>query len=145
LADGLATRERTLVLLAASTGLRQSELFGLQWGDISFAEGTMNVTRSIVCGVVGRCKTESSQKPVPIHPLIVESLVEWKEHQQYRKHGDWVSASSCRRGRKPYWGAGDPAEVHPAQGAGAWNRKEFRMAHVSTHVLDLLRSVGTEF
>jgi hypothetical protein len=26
----------------------------------------MNVTRSIVCGVVGPCKTESSQKPVPI-------------------------------------------------------------------------------
>jgi integrase len=37
LADGLANRERTLVLLAASTGLRQSELFGLKWGDINFA------------------------------------------------------------------------------------------------------------
>jgi integrase len=87
LADGLGTRERTLVLLAASTGLRQSELFGLQWSDINFAEGTMNLTGSIVCGVVGHCKTESSQKPVPIHPLIVEVLVKWKEYQQYRKHG----------------------------------------------------------
>jgi hypothetical protein len=104
LADRLATRERTLVLLVASTGLRQSELFGLQWGDINFAEGTMNVTRSIVCGVVGPWKTESSQRPVPIHPLIVEALVKWREHQQYRKHGDWVFASNCRRGRKPYWG-----------------------------------------
>ena len=88
LADGLATRERTLVLLAASTGLRQSELFGLQWGDINFAEGTMNVTRSIVCGVVGSCKTESSQRPVPIHPLIIEALMKWKEHQHYRKVED---------------------------------------------------------
>lgn len=35
LADGLAIRERTLVLLAASTGLRQSELFGLKWSDIN--------------------------------------------------------------------------------------------------------------
>jgi integrase len=103
-ADGLATRERTLMLLAASTGLRQSELFGLQWGDINFAAGTMNVTRSILCGVVGPCKTESSQKPVPIHPLIVEALVKWKEHQRYRKVDDWVFASKCRRGRKPYWG-----------------------------------------
>jgi hypothetical protein len=51
-----ANRERTLVLLAASTGLRQSELFGLKWGDINFAERTMNVTRSIVCGVVGPAK-----------------------------------------------------------------------------------------
>src|SRR5882724_11864477 len=57
LIHGLGLRERTLVLLAASTGLRQSELFGLKWGDINFAQGTMNVTRSIVYGVVCPCKT----------------------------------------------------------------------------------------
>ena len=44
LLDSLALRERTLVLLAASTGLRQSELFALKWEDIDFAHGTMNVT-----------------------------------------------------------------------------------------------------
>jgi integrase len=48
LIDGLALRERTLVLLAASTGLRQSEIFGLKWGDIDFERGTMSVIRSIV-------------------------------------------------------------------------------------------------
>ncbi len=37
LINGLALRERTLVLLAASTGLRQSELFGLKWSDVDFA------------------------------------------------------------------------------------------------------------
>src|ERR1700747_3349493 len=104
LINNLGTRERTLVLVVASTGLRQSELFGLKWGDINFDQGTMSVTRSIVCGVVGPCKTESSQKPVPVHPLIVEALVKWREHHQYRKLEDWVSASSCRRARKPYWG-----------------------------------------
>jgi integrase len=51
LLDGLAIRERTLVLLAASTGLRQSEIFGLKWGDIDFERGTMSVMRSIVYGV----------------------------------------------------------------------------------------------
>jgi len=40
----------------------QSELFGLKWGDIDLVQGAMNVTRSIVYGVVGPCKTESSQK-----------------------------------------------------------------------------------
>lgn len=63
LLDNLGLRERALVLLAASTGLRQSELFGVKWGDIDFAQNTMNVVRSIVYGVVGPCKTESSQKP----------------------------------------------------------------------------------
>jgi len=75
LIDGLALRERTLVLLAASTGLRQSEIFGLQWGDIDFERGTMNVIRSIVYGVVGPCKTESSQKPVPMHPTLADALM----------------------------------------------------------------------
>ena len=63
LVDNLGIRERTLVLLAVSTGLRQSELFGLKWGDIDFAERTMNVTRSIVYGFVGPCKTSRRKSP----------------------------------------------------------------------------------
>ena len=69
LLESLAIRERTLVLLAASTGLRQSELFALKWGDIDFPHGTMNVTRAIAYGVVGKCKTQMSQKPVPSIPF----------------------------------------------------------------------------
>jgi len=38
LVNCLGLRERTLVLIAASTGLRQSEIFGLKWGDIDFAQ-----------------------------------------------------------------------------------------------------------
>src|ERR1700691_613303 len=76
LIDGLALQERTLVLLAASTGLRQSEIFGLKWGDIDFERGTMSVIRSIVYGVVGPCKTESSQKPVPMHPTLGDALMQ---------------------------------------------------------------------
>ena len=53
LVNGLELREKTLVLLAASTGLRQSELFGLKWGDINFEDQSIYVTRSIVYGVVG--------------------------------------------------------------------------------------------
>jgi integrase len=65
LVDNLGIRERALVLLAVSTGLRQSELLGLKCGDIDLVQGTMNVTRSIVYGVVGPCKTEFSRRPVP--------------------------------------------------------------------------------
>jgi integrase len=104
LIHGLGLRERTLVLLAASTGLRQSELFGLKWGDINCAQGTMSVTRSIVYGVVGPCKTESSQKPVPVHPTALEALAKWREGSRYTKSDDWVFASRRHRGRKPIWG-----------------------------------------
>jgi len=103
LMSGLGLRERTLVLLAPSTGLRQSELFGLKWGDINFPQGTMNVTRSKVYGVVGPCKTESSQKPVPVHQTVLETLATWREGSRFTKCDDWVFASRRHRGRKPVW------------------------------------------
>jgi integrase len=98
LLDNLELRERTLVLLAASTGLRQSELFALKWGDIDFSQGTMNVTRSISYGIVGRCKTEASQKPVPVHPILAAALTQWRERCRYREPHDWVFANEHHRG-----------------------------------------------
>lgn len=102
--DRLRLRERTLVLLPASTGLRQSELSGLKWLDVDFELRTMSVPRSILCGVVGPCKTESSEKPVPLDPNVADTLSKWKEKCRYRKAGDWVFASTRHRGRTPYWG-----------------------------------------
>jgi integrase len=81
LVDALALREKTLVLLAVTTGLRQGELFALKWGDVDHFQGTMNVTRSIAYGVVGRCKTESSQKPVPIHSVVADVLAQWRQNR----------------------------------------------------------------
>jgi integrase len=98
LLDNLELRERTLVLLVASTGLRQSELFALKWGDIDFSQGTMNVTRSISYGIVGRCKTEASQKPVPVHPILAAALTQWRERCRYREPHDWVFANEHHRG-----------------------------------------------
>jgi hypothetical protein len=43
LLEGLKIRERTLVFIAASTGIRQSELFALKWSDIDLSAGTMYV------------------------------------------------------------------------------------------------------
>src|SRR5580700_1013669 len=93
LLDNLELRERTLVLVAVSTGLRQSELFALKWGDIDFSQGAMNVTRSIAYGVVGRCKTEASQKPVPVHPILAAALIRWRDRRKYHEPHDWFFAN----------------------------------------------------
>ena len=100
----LGIRERTLVLLAFGTGLRMSELFGLKWHDIDFHKNEINVTRSIVFQVVGPCKTEASQKPVPLDALLAEALKLWHHHSQYGEFDDWVFASPAARGQRPYWG-----------------------------------------
>jgi len=145
LIHGLGLRERTLVLLAASTGLRQSELFGLKWGDINFAQGTMSVTRSVVYGVVGPCKTESSQKPVPVHPTVSEALAKWREGSRFTNCDDWVFASRRHRGRKPIWGQAILRKYIRPVARRLGIEKRFGW-HTFRHTYStLLRSVGTEF
>ncbi len=145
LLSGLRLRERALVLLVASTGLRQSELFAVKWGDIDFSQNTMDVTRSIVCGVVGPCKTESSQKPVPVHPTVLETLGEWKQVCRYNKPDDWVFASRRHRGRKPIWGQAILRRYIRPVALRVGIQKRFGW-HTFRHTYStLLRSVGTEF
>ena len=96
LIENLPPRERTIVLLASSTGLRQGELFGLKWRDIDFEHGELNAIRSIVCGVEGRCKTESSQKPVPMHSQLAATLIAWRQQCRLKTCDDWVSASHAK-------------------------------------------------
>jgi integrase len=97
-------RERTMVLVDVVTGLRASELFALKWSDINFNKSEISVTRSIVMQVVGSCKTEASQKPVPLDPLLAKALRAWRLHTKYNSAEDWVFASPHSQGRKPYWG-----------------------------------------
>jgi integrase len=98
----LRFRERTLVLLAVTTGLRRSEIFGLKWKDVDFQAKQIHVTRSIVQKVVGICKTESSQKPVPAHDDLVEALRQWHCQSRYKSLENWVFASPVHQGRWPY-------------------------------------------
>ena len=52
---------RIMVLVAATTGLRRSELFALKWSDIDFSNLRIDVQRSIFLGNIGDCKTETSR------------------------------------------------------------------------------------
>jgi integrase len=98
----LRFRERTLVLLAVTTGLRRSELFALKWKDVDVENRQLQVTRSIVNRVIGTCKTESSQKPVPAHDDLIEALRQWYKQARYQSPENWVFASPQSRGQRPY-------------------------------------------
>jgi integrase len=98
----LRFRERTLVLLAVTTGLRRIEIFALKWKDVDFQVKQIHVIRSIVQNVVGICKTESSQKPVPAHDDLVEALQQWRGQTRYKSLEDWVFASPVHQGHWPY-------------------------------------------
>jgi integrase len=92
---------RTLTLLAAGTGLRISECLGLQWQDVNFADGMIHVRRTWTCGEVGLPKSKASKGPVPLHPLLAEFMLLWKQKTTYSQAGDWVFPSTRLNGRQP--------------------------------------------
>ena len=106
--EGLQDRDRTLVLLSMVTGLRRGELAGLKWQDVRFEELEIDVQRSVVDQVVGKCKTEASQKPVPIDEYTMANLMAWFRETPFRNPDDWVFAADSnrageKRGLQPVW------------------------------------------
>lgn len=97
----LSLRERVIVLLAGSTGLRRGELIGLRWSDVDLETRQANVTRSVWRNVEGETKTESSRKPVPLHPALVEELRQWRTISLYRSDDDFVFPSIAKNGGQP--------------------------------------------
>ena len=93
--------ERTLTLLASATGLRSSECLGLQWQDVDFEQAQIHVRRTRTCGKVGAPKSKASRAPVPMHSLLADFMLAWKNATPYSKPGDWVFASFRCKGQQP--------------------------------------------
>jgi len=102
LIDELREPVRTMALLDAFTGLRISELLALKWEDIDAFEEELHVWRGIVYGVVGKCKTPSSKRPVPLHLSLAKALREHRNRSPYNQPSDWVFASPRTNGLRPF-------------------------------------------
>ena len=65
---------RTLLLTAVLTGMRQGELFGLQWEDIDFARHVIHVRRSLWHGTLGTPKSRRSRRAIDMPPTLGQAL-----------------------------------------------------------------------
>jgi integrase len=101
LVGALDHRERVIVMLAGSTALRRSELFGLRWEDIDFEQLVLRVTHSIVRNVEGETKTPASHKPVPLPAIVAEELKRWRAVSPYRSEKDFLFPSIQKNGVHP--------------------------------------------
>ena len=97
----LDQRERVSVLIAGSTALRRSELFGLRWEDVDFEQKLVRVTHAVVRSVEGEVKTKASKKPVPLPPIVVEELRLWRLASPYRSDKDYLFPSIQKNGTQP--------------------------------------------
>jgi integrase len=74
------TRARALLLLAAFTGLRSSELRGLRWSDVDLKKGEVHVRqRADKYFEIGAPKSEGSRRSVPLDlGTVGDALKQWK-------------------------------------------------------------------
>ena len=94
--------ESTMTVLVAATGLRFSELAGLQWQDVDYASQCIHVRRTWIDGKMSeRLKTKKSRSAVPMAAVLAQFLREWQQSTLYGKPTDWVFASRRTHGRTP--------------------------------------------
>jgi integrase len=72
-------RWRPVLMAAIFTGLRASELRGLRWIDVDLEKRELYVRqRADRYSVIGAPKSESGERTVPLPPLVLNTLREWK-------------------------------------------------------------------
>lgn len=98
----LAANDRyyALYLLALTTGLRQGELFGLQWNDIDMTNAALSVQRTIYelngKQEIGEPKTVKSRRNVEIPDVAVLALKSHRERMLAEgNHALWVFCDSA--------------------------------------------------
>ena len=74
-----AGRWRPLLVTAVFTGMRASELRGLTWDDVDFDQKVIHVRqRADQWNAIGSPKSEAGHRAIPMSPLVVNTLREWK-------------------------------------------------------------------
>jgi integrase len=70
---------RPLLVAAVFTGLRASELRGLRWRDVDLKRGELHVRQRVDrYNAVGAPKSSAGSRTVPIGPMVVNTLRQWK-------------------------------------------------------------------
>jgi integrase len=120
---------RPLLVTAVFTGLRASELRGLTWDAVEFDRRVLTVRqRADRWGTIGSPKSDSGKREVPLAPIVVNTLREWRlacpngamnlvfpKRRQRRfaaQHSPARARSRAAR-RRPHRGPGAP-EIWPA-------------------------------
>jgi integrase len=95
---------KLMVIVAATTALRRSEVRGLKWIDLDLPACWIKLTRGAVRGWTTKMKTEASRKGIPMLPELAEAFQLWRREILYNQDTDWVFASPYTTGLRPYYG-----------------------------------------
>jgi len=127
--------------LIATTGMRRSELLGLQWHDIDLDTATLSVNRGLVSvgyeTHISRGKTSNSRRAIDLDSTTVQVLTAWRDWQQTEQTvvgaepTDWVFTNAT----------GEP--IHPHSISQTFKRIVKRAGVPRIRLHDLRHTHGT--
>ena len=89
------------ILVAASSGLRRGEVFGLRWNDIDFDRRLIRVRSSNQDGEIVRPKTKAGERLVPMFGSLRQVLLEERARSPFKSPDDFVFRGRRRRPAQP--------------------------------------------
>jgi integrase len=92
-------QQRAFFRVLFLSGMRSSEVLGLQWPDIDFDAQTIHVRRSAVSGKLGTLKTANTAAPRAMSDQLAEYLREWRRDSPATASGLLFRTSTDR----PIW------------------------------------------
>jgi integrase len=105
---------------AAHTGVRRSELLGLQWRDIDFDKQTVSINRGILSIGYERCesrgKTPRSRREIDLGPTTIEVLRGWQTWRHATAHATGTPVA------KWVFAGPDGEPIHPHAFSQAFER-----------------------
>jgi len=127
--------------LISTTGMRRSELLGLQWRDVDLDTATLSINRGLVSvgyeTHVSRGKTSNSRRAIDLDATTVQVLSAWRDWQQTEQTvvgaepTGWVFTNSV----------GDP--IHPHSISQTFNRIVKRAGVPRIRLHDIRHTHGT--
>jgi integrase len=107
--EAVPARYRALVALAAGTGLRQGEAFGLTLPNVDFLRRTVRVDQQLILlpgrdPFFGPPKTEASRRSVPLPQFVAEMLARHLEEFPPGEEGELFLDDAGRRLRRNRFG-----------------------------------------
>ena len=136
--DDEPLRYKAMVLTLLYSGMRRGELCGLEWSDIDFKSGLININKSSLY-TSGRgvyddtTKNESSKRVIKIPPLVLNVLKQHKKEQTLER----LKLGDAWEGTNKVFTQWNGKAIHPDTVSGWFSKflKRHSLPHISVHGL----------
>jgi len=88
----ITLQEKTMVIMALTSGIRQGELRAIKWHDVNFDTKKIYVQSAVKhnTSIIGTTKTNKGIRTIPIDERSMNTLKEWKLQSKFSQANDLV-------------------------------------------------------